>query len=372
MPNAVAQVPLLDLKAQYAAIRNEIRPVLDEVCDSQMFILGQRVADFERSVAEYCGVDHAVGVSSGSDALILALMAADVGPGDEVITSTFTFFATAGAVARVGAKPILVDVDPETFNVRPDLIESAITQRTKAVIPVDLFGQLAELDRISAVAAAHRLVMIEDAAQSIGASRHGRKAGQFGGMCCFSFFPSKNLGGFGDGGMIVTDDADLAERCRVLRMHGETSRYHHRYIGGNFRLDALQAAILNVKLRHLDEWSQARRVNASRYDEWLAASDVITPTIADGNVSIFNQYTLRAPRRRDSLRNHLTSKGIGCGIYYPIPLHLQECFAYLGGRRGDCPVAEALADEVLSIPIYPELSLEQQRRVADAIREVCE
>jgi dTDP-4-amino-4,6-dideoxygalactose transaminase len=367
----MTHVPLLDLKAQYAGIRDEVRAVIDEVCDSQAFILGPRVEGFERRIAEYCGVAHAVGVTSGSDALLVALMVADVGPGDEVITTPFTFFATAGCVARLGARPVFVDIEPESFNIRPDLIEAAITKSTKAIIPVDLFGQLCELEKISAIAQRHGLILVEDAAQSIGASRHGRKAGQFGGMCCFSFFPSKNLGAFGDAGMIVTDDADLAERCRVFRGHGAKPKYYHKVIGGNFRLDALQAAVLSVKLKYLDRWSQARRRNAARYDELLAGCGVTTPRIRPGNVSIFNQYTLRAGARRDALRDHLQQKSIGCEIYYPLPLHLQECFAYLGGKPGDCPEAEAAAREVLSIPVYPELTPEQQAYVAAAIREVC-
>jgi len=371
MREAVTHVPLLDLKAQYATIRHEIRPVIDEICDSQRFILGERVAEFERQVASYCGVAHAVGVSSGTDAILVALTAAGVGPGDEVITSTFTFFATAGCIARLGAKPVFVDIDPGTFNLRPELVEAAVTERTRAVVPVDLFGQLADMERIVAIADSAGLTMVEDAAQSIGATRHGKKAGQFGGVCCLSFFPSKNLGGFGDAGMIVTDDDALAERCRTLRMHGEDRKYHHKLIGGNFRLDALQAAVLGVKLRYLDGWSQVRRDNAARYAKLLAGADVTLPEVADGSVSIFNQYTIRAGRRRDALFEHLQQRNVGCAIYYPLPLHLQECFAYLEGKKGDHPVAEAVADEVLSIPIYPELTAEQQQYVASAIRDVC-
>ncbi len=371
MTSPVSHVPLLDLKAQYATIRDEVRKVIDEVCDSQVFILGPKVAEFEKQIADYCGVRHAVGLTSGSDALLVALMAAGVGPGDEVVTTPFTFFATAGCVARLGAKPVFVDIEPESFNIRPDLIERAITKRTKAIIPVDLFGQLAELETIAAIAAKHGLTLIEDAAQSIGASRNGRKAGQFGGMCCFSFFPSKNLGAFGDAGMIVTDDADLAEKCTILRGHGAKPKYYHKIIGGNFRLDALQAAILSVKLKYLDGWSAARRRNAERYGELLAGCSVVLPKVRPGNVSIFNQYTIRAGDRRDALRDHLQQKKIGCEIYYPLPLHVQECFAYLGGKPGDCPAAEKAAQEVLSIPVYPELTIEQQRYVANAIRDVC-
>ncbi len=371
MSAAVNRVPLLDLKIQYAAIREEVRKVIDEVCDSQAFILGPRVEQLEREISDYCGIKHAIGVSSGSDALLVALMAAGVGQGDEVITTTFTFFATAGCVARLGAKPVLVDIEPDTFNIRPDLIEAAITKRTKAIVAVDLFGQLCDLDKIGDLAARNHLTLIEDAAQSLGASRNGRKSGQFGGMCCFSFFPSKNLGAFGDGGMVATDDDELADRCRMIRGHGAKPKYFHSMIGGNFRLDALQAAVLSVKLKYLDGWSAARRANAARYDQLLAGSDVITPKVREGNASIFNQYTIRVDRKRDALRDHLQSKNVGCEIYYPLPLHEQECFAYLGGKKGDCPTAEMVAQEVLSIPIFPELSAQQQEYVAKCIREVC-
>jgi dTDP-4-amino-4,6-dideoxygalactose transaminase len=346
MSNAAIPVPLLDLKAQYATIREEIRTVVDEVCDSQMFILGERVAEFERQVARYCGVGHAIGVSSGSDALILALMAAGIGPGDEVITSTFTFFATGGAVARLGAKPVFVDIDPATFNLRPELVAATVTERTRAVIPVDLFGQLADMDRFAEITQREGLVLIEDAAQSIGASRWEKKAGQFGGMCCFSFFPSKNLGGFGDAGMVVTDDEDLAEKCRILRTHGAQPKYYHKIIGGNFRLDALQAAVLSVKLRYLDGWSQARRENAAQYDGLLRDVDVMLPRVVEGNVSIFNQYTIRIRQGRDAVRERLQRKGIGCEVDYPVPLHTHlsrahDCSA--GDGRHSDPGVHCLA-----------------------------
>ncbi len=370
MDENVTEVPMLDLRAQYATFRERVRPVIDEVCDSQRFILGPVVTDFENRIASYCGVKHAIGASSGSDALILSLMAAGIGRGDEVITSTFTFFATAGAIVRVGATPVFVDIDPATFNLQPEAVEVAVTDRTKAVVAVDLFGQLAPLERLAEIADRHDLTLVEDAAQSIGASRLGKKAGQFGGLCCFSFFPSKNLGGFGDGGMVVTDDDDLAHRCRILRNHGAEPKYYHKLVGGNFRLDALQAAVLNVKLDYLDGWSQARRDNAARYAALLGDLPVGLPRIAEGNTSIFNQYTIRVPGRRDELRGHLLDRHIGCEVYYPVPLHLQECFADLGGRPGDCPEAEAAAREVLSIPIYPELTDSQQAYVAEAIRDV--
>ncbi|MFH0980931.1 MAG: DegT/DnrJ/EryC1/StrS family aminotransferase [Planctomycetota bacterium] len=365
-------VPLLDLKAQYAAIRDEMRRVIDEVCDSQYFILGPQVQAFEEEIAAYCGTQHAVGVSSGTDALIVSLLACGIGPGDEVITSSFTFFGTAGSIARVGARPVFVDCCPTCFNLEPMHLEAAITERTKAIIPVDLFGQMADMQTIMEIARRHHLVVIEDAAQSIGAKHHGKKAGHYAHLTTFSFFPSKNLGGFGDGGMIVTADAGLAEKCRVLRMHGETKKYHHRFIGGNFRLDALQAAILRVKLRHLDAWSAKRRANAAYYDEKFANTPVVTPTVYDFNESIYNQYTVLIPNdRRDAVQAHLTESGIGCAVYYPIPLHLQECFAYLGCREGDLPNSEATAKEVLSLPVYPELTNAQKDTVVAAVLEAC-
>ncbi len=366
------KVPLLDLKAQYAAVRDEIRAVIEEVCDSQYFILGPNVEAFEEDIAAYCGTPHAVGVSSGTDALIVSLMAYGIGPGDEVITSTFTFFGTAGSIARVGAKPVLVDCCPNSFNIETEHIEAAITEKTKAVLPVDLFGQMADLQTIMEIARERNLVVIEDAAQSIGATHHNMKTGQYAHATVFSFFPSKNLGGFGDGGMIVTDDAELAEKCRALRMHGETKKYHHALIGGNFRLDALQAAILRVKLRYLDRWSAQRRRNAAYYDERFAGTPVVTPEVYDFNESIYNQYTVRIPGgRRDAVQAHLVESGIGCAVYYPIPLHLQECFAYLGGKPGDHPNAEAAAAEVLSLPIYPELNDEQKDAVVAAVLRAC-
>jgi dTDP-4-amino-4,6-dideoxygalactose transaminase len=367
---APMKVPLLDLKAQYAAIREEIRPVLDDVCDNQSFILGPHVKGFEEDAARYCGVRHAIGLSSGTDAILLALMALRIGPGDEVITTPFTFFATAGCVARVGATPVFVDIDPATYNIDPGRIEAAITPRTRAIIPVDLFGQLAEMNAIMALARKRGVAVIEDSAQSIGARHHGRRAGQLADLTTFSFYPSKNLGGFGDGGMIVTDDDRLAELCRILRVHGSEPKYYHKFIGGNFRLDALQAAVLRVKLRHLDDWSEARRRNARRYDEMLAGADVVRPVTLTHNESIYNQYTIRIRgARRDAVQRNLTEMGIGTEVYYPVPLHLQECFAYLGCKQGQFPESERAAAEVLSIPIYPELSEAQIQAVATAIRK---
>jgi len=369
-PQTQMQVPLLDLKPQYARLRDQIKAAIDEVCESCRFILGPKVEQFEKQVAEYLGVKHAIGVSSGTDALLCSLMAIGVGPGDEVITTPFTFFATAGSIARLGARPVFVDIEPDTFNIDPTKIEQAITARTKAIIPVHLFGQAAEMDPIVQIARKHNIRIIEDAAQAIGAKYKGQFVGGIGDLGCLSFFPSKNLGGFGDGGMIVTNDDDLAERCRVLRVHGSKPKYYHKFVGGNFRLDALQAAVLSVKLKYLDEWHEARRQNAAWYDQRLKDLPVTTPQIRPYNYSIYNQYTIRvADGRRDALREHLKAKGIGTEIYYPLPLHLQECFAYLGYKEGDLPEAEKAAKEVLSIPVWPEMTEQQRAYVTDAIAE---
>jgi len=369
-PQTQMQVPLLDLKPQYARLRDQIKAAIDEVCESCRFILGPKVEQFEKQVAEYLGVKHAIGVSSGTDALLCSLMAIGVGPGDEVITTPFTFFATAGSIARLGARPVFVDIEPDTFNIDPTKIEQAITARTKAIIPVHLFGQAAEMDPIVQIARKHNIRIIEDAAQAIGAKYNGQLVGGIGDLGCLSFFPSKNLGGFGDGGMIVTNDDDLAERCRVLRVHGSKPKYYHKFVGGNFRLDALQAAVLSVKLKYLNEWHEARRQNAACYDQRLKDLPVTTPQIRPYNYSIYNQYTIRvADGRRDALREHLKAKGIGTEIYYPLPLHLQECFAYLGYKEGDLPEAEKAAKEVLSIPVWPEMTEQQRAYVTDAIAE---
>ena len=367
------KVPLLDLKAQYAGIRDEIEPVIREVCDAQYFILGPQVQAFEEEIATYCGTQHAIGVSSGTDALILSLMACGIGQGAEVITTPFTFFGTAGSIARVGAKPVFVDCCPASFNIQAEQIEAAITERTQAIMPVNLFGQMADMQTIMEIARARDLGVIEDCAQAIGATHHSMKTGQYADLTTFSFFPSKNLGAFGDGGMVVTDDAELADKCRALRMHGETSKYHHRFIGGNFRLDALQAAILRVKLDYLDKWSAKRRANAAYYDDKFAETPLVTPEVYDFNTSIYNQYTVRIPDgRRDAVQAHLIESGIGCAVYYPVPLHLQECFAYLGHQAGDLPNSEAAAKEVLSLPVYPELTDAQQDAVVAAVVEACE
>jgi dTDP-4-amino-4,6-dideoxygalactose transaminase len=357
----------LDLKTQWAEIETEVRLAVDRVWESQRFVMGPEVLGLEREIAAYCGCAHAVTVSSGTDALLCAMMALGIGPGDEVIAPAFTFFATAGGIARLGARPVFVDIDPKTFNMAPQSIEPTITEKTRAILPVHLFGQCVDLEPILAVAERHNLAVIEDAAQAIGATYRGRKAGTFGRIGCFSFFPSKNLGAAGDGGLCLTNDAELAERMAVLRDHGQKPKYHHALVGGNFRLDAMQAAVLRVKLKHLETWHRRRRENAAAYDRLLADTPVVTPTVAEGNVAIYNQYVIRAPRR-DALRARLTEAGIGTEIYYPVPLHLQECFADLGYKRGDLPVSEEAAGQVLALPVYPQLSSEQIEYVADTIR----
>ena len=376
-------VPLLDLKAQYAPIREEIRKEIDEVCDAQYFILGPKVEAFEQHVAEYCGVPHAIGVSSGTDALLIAMMALGIGRGDAVITSPYTFFATGGCIARTGATPVFVDIDPVTFNIDPAQVRAALTApgkhleglSVKAIVPVHLYGQLADMTPLLDIAGEFGIKVIEDGAQAIGAEypapEGGRRAGALGDMGCFSFFPSKNLGGFGDGGMVTTRDADLAGHLRKLRNHGASPKYYHQFIGGNFRLDALQAAVLDVKLRHLDDWHAGRRANAARYTAAFESSAVQTPVAAyDGagvaQYHIYNQYIVRVPNR-DAVRDALLAAGIGCEIYYPVPLHLQECFSTLGYRAGELPHSERAAQETLALPIYPELSDAQQDAVVSAI-----
>ncbi|NQU43950.1 DegT/DnrJ/EryC1/StrS family aminotransferase [bacterium] len=365
------QVPLLDLKAQYQTIRAEIDAAVAEVFESQYFILGPKVKECEAAIAKYCGIDHAIGVSSGTDALLIALMAEGIGAGDEVITTPYTFFSTAGSVSRLGAKPVFVDIDPKTFNIDPALIEAKITPRTRAIIPVHLYGQMADMAPILEIAKRHNLIVIEDAAQAIGAEYQGQRAGNLGEYGCFSFFPSKNLGAAGDGGMVITKDADRAEKLDRLRAHGSKPKYYHSIIGGNFRLDALQAAVVTVKLRHLDAWTARRQANAKRYNDLFAKAGMIE----DGTVQlpqvtadrhIFNQYVIRVPCR-DALRNHLKERGIGNEVYYPVPLHLQECFANLGYHAGDCPESEKAAQETLALPIYPELTQDQAQYVVEEI-----
>jgi dTDP-4-amino-4,6-dideoxygalactose transaminase len=380
-------VPLLDLKAQYVAIQAEIDAAVAEVMASQHFILGPKVRECEAAIAQYSSGAHGVGVSSGTDALLICLMAEGIGPGDEVITTPFTFFATAGAVARVGAKPVFVDIEPATYNFDASQIEAQVTARTRAIIPVHLYGQMADMDAVMRVAAKHRLVVIEDAAQAIGAEWNGRRAGSIGHYGCFSFFPSKNLGAAGDAGMVITQDARRAENLTRLRAHGAEPKYYHQVIGGNFRLDALQAAVITAKLRHLDDWTLARQRNAQRYDRLFAESglkvadssryspgsfargavDLFTPK-ATTDRHIFNQYVIRVARR-DALKAALERHGVTTEIYYPVPLHRQECFADLGHAPGRFPESEAAAEETLALPIYPELSEAQARHVVQGVRE---
>ena len=364
------QVPLLDLKAQYRTIRDEIRAAVDKVLESQYFINGPEVKQLEEAVAAYSSCKKAVGVSSGTDALLCSLMALGIGAGDEVITTPYTFFATAGSIWRTGAKPVFVDIEADTYNIAPQNIEKAITPRTKAIIPVHLYGQCAEMDPILELAAKYKLFVIEDAAQSIGATYKGLKAGAMGTAGCLSFFPSKNLGGLGDGGMILANDEQLAERLAVFRQHGSKPKYYHKFVGGNFRLDTLQAAALLVKLKHLDAWSEKRRQNAKQYNELFKdCSAVVTPVIRPYNISIYNQYVIRVGSRRDELIKFLQANGIGTEIYYPLCMHDQECFSSLGHKPGDFPESEKAARETLALPIYPELTEEQIRYVAGTVIE---
>jgi dTDP-4-amino-4,6-dideoxygalactose transaminase len=360
------KVPLLDLKAQYATIKNDILAAVSEVLESQRCIGGPKVAELEKNIAAISDCKYAVGASSGTDAILNSLMSLDIGHGDEVITTPFTFFATVGCISRTGAKPVFVDIDPKTYNINPDLIEQAVTEKTKAIMPVHLFGQMADMDPIMEIAARYNLAVIEDAAQSITSTYKGRKAGSIGTVGCFSFFPSKNLGGAGDSGMVVTNDEQLYNRLTIMRNHGGKPKYYHKVIGGNFRLDPIQAAVLLVKLPHLDDWSEARRRNAAYYDEKFTNIDIVTPYINPDCVSIYNQYVIRVPKR-DQLIAYLKEKNIGCEIYYPVPMHLQECFKYLGYNQGDFPEAEKAANEVLAIPIYPELTDEMKDYVAETV-----
>lgn len=377
MTTAVAEnvsVPLLDLKAQYATIRDEVRTALDRVADSQHFILGPEVEGLEKEVAEYSECEFGIGVSSGTDALLVALMAIDIKPGDEVITTPYSFFATAGAVARLGARPVFVDIDPLTYNIDPARIEAAITERSRAIIPVHLYGQMTDMYPIVEVARRKGLVVIEDAAQAIGSEYRGRRAGSIGHMGCFSFFPSKNLGGFGDAGMVTTNDAELADKVRLLRNHGYSPKYYNKVVGGNFRIDAIQAAVLRVKLKYLDQWTEKRQENAATYrrlfmEAGLTNSGKVTlPHEAGPGRHIFNQFVIRSSRR-DDLIAQLKNRRIGCEIYYPVPLHIQECFAELGYQEGDMPAAESAAHETLALPIYPELTGEMLESVVSAIGE---
>lgn len=370
------KIPLLDLKKQYALVRSETEKSIRDVLESQYFIGGKYVAEFEGAVAAYSGVRHAVGVSSGTDALLASLMALEIcrspldeGPADEVIVPAYTFFATAGSVWRAGARPVFADINPDTYNIDPDSVLSKITPRTRAIIPVHLYGQCAEMEKIREIASARSIAVIEDGAQAIGASRDGVKVGNFGDCACLSFFPSKNLGGLGDGGMVLTNDSVLAESVRELRNHGMEPKYYHRRVGGNFRLDAVQAAGLLAKLPHLDEWGEMRRANAAFYDSAFAGCpQVATPRIDPRNRSIYNQYVISV-ENRDEVLARLREREIGCEIYYPLPLHIQECFKPLGYGPGDFPNSEYAAGHTIALPIYPELEREQLEYVADAVRE---
>lgn len=371
-------VPLLDLKAHHEPLHQEIMATLEQTFRSQSFILGPDVGKLEERVASYCQSKYGIGMTSGTDALLVALMALGVGPGDEVITTPYSFFATAGAVVRLGAKPVLVDIDPVTYNIDPSKIKSALTAKSKAIIPVHLYGQCADMAPIMEVAKQNNLSVIEDAAQAIGSEYHdGRRACSIGTIGCLSFFPSKNLGCLGDGGMAITNDPDLAERMRVLRVHGSKPKYYHKRIGGNFRLDTIQAAVLNVKLNYLDGWTKRRQENADRYETLFKqsgltqAGSVTLPEPVYRNSGakhyhIYNQFVLRV-EQRDALMAHLKQKGIGAEIYYPVPFHLQECFQYLGHKKGDFPESERAADETIAIPIYPELTPAQQTEVVETI-----
>lgn len=364
-------IPLLDLKAQYQPMRAEILAAIEATCDEQGFILGPRVVALEQAIASYVGSKAAVGVASGSDALLLALMALGVKVGDEVITVPFTFFATAGAISRLGAKPVFIDIKSDTFNMDPALIERAVTSRTRAIIPVHLFGLCADMEHINQVARQRRIGVIEDACQAIGASRNRRKAGVWGDAACFSFFPSKNLGGFGDGGMVTTDNQSLAEAVAMLRVHGSRVRYMHEAVGINSRLDSIQAAILLIKLKYLDQWAAGRRRNAARYGQLFTEMnllDLVTlPTADSESTHVYNQYTLRVPKR-DELRAYLKDKGIGTEVYYPLPMHLQNCYRDLGYQKGAFPVCERAAEEVLSLPVYAELTEDQLGYVVHTIK----
>jgi dTDP-4-amino-4,6-dideoxygalactose transaminase len=360
------QVKLLDLVEQYRPLREEIRRAIDGVCDEQDLILGARVEAFEKALADYCGTKEAIGVSSGSDALLCALMAIGIKPGDEVIVPSFTFFATGGAVARLGARPVFADIVPATFNIDPADAARKVTPRTRAIIPVHLFGQMADMEALEALARRHDLLIIEDAAQAIGATRNGRTAGSIGLAGCLSFYPTKNLGAFGDAGAICCSDDEFARRCRMLRVHGSGHTYDHQMLGGMFRMAAIQAAVLAVKLPYLEDWQSARRQHAAMYDELLAGSAVVTPMIEGGNQGIYHQYVVRVPDR-DVVRKQLSEQGVSTGVYYPRPLHLQKCFEYLGYHPGDLPLTERACAEVLALPIYPELKPDQVKYVAQQL-----
>jgi dTDP-4-amino-4,6-dideoxygalactose transaminase len=365
-------VPFIDLIAQHQTIAGEVRDAVDRVFASQLFVLGEEVAQFESECAQYCDANDAISCASGTDALLLALMALGIGPGDEVVTSPFSFFATAGCIHRVGARPVFVDIDPMSMNIDPDQIVRAITPKTRAILPVHLFGQCSLMEPLWRIAVQHGLTIIEDACQSIGAEYRGRRAGVLGTVGCFSFFPTKNLGGAGDGGLLTTDDPELSRRLRLLRVHGDVGAYRHVEVGLNSRLDALQAAVLRVKLGHLGRWTEARRANAKRYPALFEKYDLLDHVVLPRELPdcrhVYNQFTIRVKHgRRDAVLASLRSQQIGAAIYYPIPLHLQECFAFLGHKPGDLPASEVAAAEVLSLPVFPELGAERQELVVHGI-----
>jgi dTDP-4-amino-4,6-dideoxygalactose transaminase len=362
------QVPLLDLKAQYATIKADLDAAVHGVLDSGRFIQGPEVVGLENEVAAYSHAAHGVGVASGTDALLLALKALGVGPGDEVVTTAYSFFASASTIALAGARPVFCDIEPDTYNLDPAKLEACLTAKTKAVVPVHLFGQCADMPKIRALCDPRGIPVLEDAAQAIGSEWQGKRAGEMGAAACFSFFPSKNLGGIGDGGMVVTNDAALADRTKLLREHGARPKYHHQILGQNSRLDAIQAAVLRVKLRHLEAWHAGRQKNAALYRELLAGTEIGLPVARPEARHIYNQFVVRTPKR-DALKQHLTDSGIGNEVYYPRTLHEQECFAYLGHKLGDFPVSEAAARETVALPIYPELTGEQIAYVSARIHD---
>jgi dTDP-4-amino-4,6-dideoxygalactose transaminase len=362
-------IPLLDLQAQYMQIKDKMDKAVLDVIQGGRYILGPEVKELEKEIAEYCGTKNGIGVANGTDALLLVLKAWGIGPGDEVITSPFTFFASAEVISQVGATPVFVDVEPETLNIDVKLLESKINERTKAIIAVHIFGQMADMDSLMQLANKHNLLVLEDACQAIGAEYKGKKAGSIGHAGCFSFFPTKNLGGYGDGGMIVTDDATLAEKIRVLRAHGSKVKYHHTDIGYNSRLDEIQAAILRVKFPHLDNWNDARREKARLYTSWLNGTAYITPCEAPEQKHVFHLYILRS-KKREAVMKELQQRGISTAIYYPVPLHLQEVYSSLGYRRGDMPVAEQATQEAFAIPLFPELTKEQMEYIVATLKEL--
>ncbi|MDQ6653288.1 MAG: DegT/DnrJ/EryC1/StrS family aminotransferase [Acidobacteriota bacterium] len=365
------KVPLLDLRGQHQALRPKLLAAIGRVIDSQQFVLGSEVEALETEISEYCTTKFAIGCASGTDALLLALMALDIKTGDEVITTPFTFFATGGSIVRLGALPRFVDIEPRTYNIDPSLVEAAITPRTRAILPVHLYGQCSDMDPLLEISKRHGLPIVEDAAQAIGAEDRKRRAGSMGHLGCFSFYPTKNLGAAGDAGMLVTNNAGVAGRVRRLRVHGGTTEYQHDEVGINSRLDALQAAVLRVKLKHLNEWSAARRKKAAFYTALLneagLAEEFVPPFVRPEAQHIFHQYVIRVRRGRDELIKHLSQHGVGSKVYYPVPLHLQECFVYLGYRRGDFAETEQAALETLALPCFPEITEEQQRFVVEAL-----